>query len=170
MGNIQYIPHSIPPTFVTPEGYNELKKELSFLLNEKRKEISDRFKKILDDKDYGEEHTELEDVRFEQSITEKRIGAIKQVLTNVEVVKPSELTKSNIQIGHFVSLLDKKFNDQFTIRMVSSIEANADNNFVSDESPLGEALLGKSVGDIIQVQVPAGKMEFEVVGIELESP
>ena len=153
---------------LTQEGLEKLEQELEELKSVKRKEIAEKIKVALSFGDLSE-NSEDDEAKNEQAIMEARIADIEVTLKNVKVIDESELSNENIHIG---SKVEVRVNnprtgktDIYNYKIVGSNEADPLSGNISDESAVGKALLGHSIGDIIEVEVPAGVMEYEVLAI-----
>ena len=153
---------------LTQEGLEKLEQELEELKSVKRKEIAEKIIVALYFGDLSE-NSEYDEAKNEQAIMEARIADIEVTLKNVKVIDESELSNENIHIG---SKVEVRVNnprtgktDIYNYKIVGSNEADPLSGNISDESAVGKALLGHSIGDIIEVEVPAGVMEYEVLAI-----
>lgn len=151
-------------TFVTKEGLARIKKELFELKNNKRKEISGR---IQDAKELGDlsENAEYIEAKEEQSFVETRILELEQKLKNFEVIKPAKGAITSVQIGSTV-LIKKPNGEIIPYNIVGSSEVDIINNRISNESPIGQALLGKKIGQEVQVSTPSGEQKFKIIEIK----
>ena len=153
---------------LTQEGLEKLEQELEELKSVKRKEIAEKIKVALAFGDLSE-NSEYDEAKNEQAIMEARIADIEVTLKNVKVIDESELSNENIHIG---SKVEVRVNnprtgktDVYNYKIVGSNEADPLSGNISDESAVGKALLGHGIGDKIEVEVPAGMMEYEVLAI-----
>ena len=153
---------------LTQEGLEKLEQELEELKSVKRKEIAEKIKVALSFGDRSE-NSEYDEAKNEQAIMEARIADIEVTLKNVKVIDESELSNENIHIG---SKVEVRVNnprtgktDVYNYKIVGSNEADPLSGNISDESAVGKALLGHGIGDKIEVEVPAGMMEYEVLAI-----
>ena len=153
---------------LTQEGLEKLEQELEELKSVKRKEIAEKIKVALSSGDLTE-NSEYDEAKNEQAIMEARIADIEVTLKNVKVIDESELSNENIHIG---SKVEVRVNnprtgktDVYNYKIVGSNEADPLSGNISDESAVGKALLGHGIGDKIEVEVPAGMMEYEVLAI-----
>ena len=153
---------------LTQEGLEKLEQELEELKSVKRKEIAEKIKVALSFGDLSE-NSEYDEAKNEQAIMEARSADIEVTLKNVKVIDESELSNENIHIG---SKVEVRVNnprtgktDVYTYKIVGSNEADPLSGNISDESAVGKALLGHGIGDKIEVEVPAGMMEYEVLAI-----
>ena len=150
---------------MTQEGYNDLVKELNELKTTRRAEISE---KIRVARGFGDlsENSEYDEAKNEQAIVEARILTLENQLKNVKIVAKSD-NKGTVSIGSFVTIRDVEFGDEMTYRIISSVESSNDMSTITDESPVGKALLGHKAGDSVMVTVPSGaKLEYQIVNVE----
>lgn len=154
---------------LTQEGLEKLEQELEELKSVKRKEIAEKIKVALSFGDLSE-NSEYDEAKNEQAIMEARIADIEVTLKNVKVIDESELSNENIHIGPrsrcaSTILRTGQMTDVYNYKIVGSNEADPLSGNISDESAVGKALLGHGIGDKIEVEVPAGMMEYEVLAI-----
>lgn len=151
---------------VTKEGLAQLEAELDELQHVKRAEVAARLKLAIS---YGDlkENSEYHSAKNDQAFMEGRILTIQRMLKNARVVNSSDA--STVNVGSTVTLLDKEMNEKLDYRIVSPSEADVFEGKVSYESPLGKALMGKKVGDLVEVAAPAGVIEYEVLEIKAGS-
>lgn len=149
---------------MTYEGVKKLEEELEFLKTVKRKEITEKIKVALG---YGDlsENSEYDEAKNDQAFTEGRILQLENMLKNAVVVDENEIPKDKVSVGSIVKVMDYDFDEEVEYTMVGSAEADPMNLRISNESPVGSALIGKKVGDIVEVVVPNGVSKFEVLGI-----
>lgn len=149
---------------LTAEGLKKLEEELNYLKTTKRKEVAERIKTAIEFGDISE-NSEYDDAKNEQAFVESRIVALEKSLRNVRIIDDSDIALDHVSVGTRVCLKDLEFGDEIEYTIVGSPEANPMAFRISDESPVGRALMGHRVGDVIEVQVPAGMLKYEVVGI-----
>ena len=149
---------------MTYEGVKKLEEELEYLKTVKRKEITEKIKVALG---YGDlsENSEYDEAKNDQAFTEGRILQLENMLKNAQVVDESEIPSDTVSVGAVVKVKDYDFDEEVEYTIVGSAEADPMNFKISNESPVGEALLGKKVGDVVEVTVPEGVSKFEVLGI-----
>lgn len=150
--------------FLTNDGLKKLEEELNELKTVKRKEIAEKIKVALSFGDLSE-NSEYDEAKNDQAILESRIMSIEAMLKNVSIINESDLDTGSIFVGSKIKIRDVEFDEVSDYRIVGSNEADPDSGLISDESPIGAALLGHKVGDMVQVEAPAGVIEFEVLGI-----
>ncbi|MEK7481745.1 MAG: transcription elongation factor GreA [Patescibacteria group bacterium] len=148
--------------YLTKERLEELKSELQKLKKEGRAEVAERLKKA---KEYGDlsENSEYADAKEEQARIESNIFKLENMIRNAALIKKSG-AKDTVDIGSTIEISKKGKNFKYTI--VGSNEARPEANLISNESPLGEAFLGKKTGDIVKIETPNGKTEYKIVKIE----
>ena len=146
------------------EELHKLEEELEYLKTVKRKEITEKIKVALG---YGDlsENSEYDEAKNDQAFTEGRILQLENMLKNAVVVDESELPNDVVSVGTIVKVKDYDFDEEVEYTIVGSTEVNLAENKISNESPVGSALVGKKVGDIVEVAVPDGVNKFEVLGI-----
>jgi transcription elongation factor GreA len=149
---------------LTYEGLEKLEKELEELKTVKRKEIADKIKVALGFGDLSE-NSEYDEAKNEQAMVESRIIQLENMLQNAKVLDDDEITTDKITIGSKVKVLDIEMDDEEEYSIVGSTEANPKLFKISDESPLGQALLGASVGQEIEVNAPIGIIKYRVLEI-----
>ena len=149
---------------MTYEGVKKLEEELEYLKTVKRKEITEKIKVALG---YGDlsENSEYDEAKNDQAFTEGRIIQLENMLKNAVVVDESEIPKDKVSVGSIVKVMDYEFDEEVEYTIVGSAEADPMNFKISNESPVGSALLGKKVGDVVEVAVPNGVSKFEVLEI-----
>ena len=150
-------------TYITSEGLQKLKSELENLKNVKRVEIANRIKEAKELGDLSE-NAEYADAREDQSFTEGRIMEIESMLKNIKVIEPGESDPNVVNIGDTVSV--EKDGEAKTYTIVGSNEANPDENKISNESPLGVALLGKKLNEEFKAHLPKGEIKFKITNIK----
>ena len=150
---------------LTAEGLKQLEEELDLLKGEKRKEIAEKIKVA---RSYGDlsENSEYDDAKNEQAILEARIATIEATLKVAVIIDENELgADQSVHVGSLVKVENISMGREFEYRIIGSNESNPKENKISDESPVGKALLGKKVGDVVEVEVPAGLMTFKVLAV-----
>ena len=150
---------------LTYEGLRKLEEELEDLKVVKRKEISQKIKEAREQGDLSE-NAEYDAAKDEQRDIEARIEELEKILKNAEVVDEDEVDLEVINIGCKVKILDVEYNDELEYKIVGSTEANSLKGKISNESPVGKALIGKKVGDVITVETQAGAFQYKVLEIQ----
>ena len=149
---------------VTREGLRNLEKEIEDLKVNKRKEVAAKIKEAREQGDLSE-NAEYDAAKEEQAKIEARIEEIEKMLKNVDVFDDDDVDESKVSIGCKVVIRDIEYDDDFEFKIVGSTEANSLEGKISNESPVGIALIGKSEGDVIEVEVPAGVVKYEILKI-----
>ena len=149
---------------MTYEGVKKLEEELEYLKTVKRKEITEKIKVALG---YGDlsENSEYDEAKNEQAFVEGRIMQLENMLKNAQIVDDSEISTDIVGVGSKVKVKDYDFDEEVEYAIVGSAESDPMNNKISNESPVGRALVGKKVGDVIVVTVPGGTSKFEILEI-----
>ena len=149
---------------LTPAGLTKLEEELEYLKSVKRKEGAERIKTAIS---YGDisENSEYEDAKNEQAFVEGRIITLEKMLRNARIIHEEEVDIGVVSVGSTVRLRDIEFKEDVEYHIVGSAESDPSENKISNESPVGRALLGKSVGSTVEVSVPAGTIQYEVLEI-----
>jgi len=151
---------------LTPEGLENLKKEIEYLSTQKRKEVAERIKEAREFGDISE-NSEYDDAKNEQAMLESRIATLEDKLRSASVINASELDKDVVRVGSQVHVTDEK-GKSFSYAIVGSTEADPSANRLSNESPVGKALVGRKQGDSVKVTLPSGKQrELTVDKIEV---
>ena len=151
-------------TKLTQDGYDKLVEKLDYLKSERRLEIAERLKAAIALGDLSE-NSEYDDAKNEQARLETEIIELEAKLRNSEIIQSAAST-GKVTIGSTVTVRDVELDMTETYMIVGSTEADPDNNKISDESPVGAAIIGKSAGQIVQVHAPAGILDFEIVEIK----
>lgn len=152
------------PIYVTQEGLAELKQELDELINVKRPDLSDRLEKAIAEGDLRE-NADYQDAKHEQSLMEGRIRFLEDSLRRAELIKDN-IPTDVVRVGSTVTIIDIEFDEEETYRIVGVYQADPSKGFISNESPIGQALLGKKKGAKVTVQTPGGEAEFKIKSIE----
>jgi transcription elongation factor GreA len=141
---------------LTPEGLEKLKAEISYLSNDKRREVAERIKEAREFGDISE-NSEYDDAKNEQAMLEARIAALEDKLRSASVINSSELSNDQVRVGSVVNVKDETSGKSLQYVIVGSTEANPSENKLSNESPVGKALLGHKRNDVVDVNLPNGK-------------
>jgi len=150
---------------LTEEGFEKLKNELEYLETEKRREVAKRIKVAREFGDISE-NSEYDDAKNEQAFVEGRIQEIKNMLNDAHVVKDEEITDKKVNLGTTVMLHDLDSDEKISYTLVGSAEADPLNYKISNESPIGEAILGHVIGDEVIVETPGGEVDYEIISIK----
>jgi transcription elongation factor GreA len=141
---------------LTPEGLQKLKDEIQYLSTDKRREVAERIKEAREFGDISE-NSEYDDAKNEQAMLEARIAALEDKLRSASVINSSELSSDQVRVGSVVNVKDESSGKSLQYVIVGSTEANPSENRLSNESPVGKALLGHKRNDVVDVNLPNGK-------------
>jgi len=149
---------------LTIDGLKKLEIELEQLKSVSRREVALRIKQAIEFGDISE-NSEYDDAKNEQAFIEGRILMLEKMLRNAKIIDDENLGTEVVSIGSTVLLRDIEFDDEFQCSIVGSAEADPEDNKISNESPVGKSILGKSKGEIVEVIVPAGTLKYQIVDI-----
>ncbi len=149
---------------LTPRGHDKLEQRLEYLRNVQRPTVAER---LRDSKQFGDlsENAEYEDAKQEQALVESQILDLRRVLQVAHILDPTDIPTDHVGIGSIVKMTNLENDDEWEFTLVGSVEADPDNDLISDESPIGEALFGKRGGDIVSIQVPNGVLRYRIDSI-----
>ena len=149
---------------LTEEGLKQLQEEVDHLSTVKRDEVAER---IREARDFGDisENSEYDDAKNEQAMLEHRISVLQEKLRRARVIKESDIDTDKVSIGSTVTLKDIERGEVRVYTLVGSAEADPSKAKLSNESPVGQAIIGKRVGDVVTVPVPVGSLSYEVIAI-----
>jgi transcription elongation factor GreA len=153
-------------TLITPEGLEKLKEELDYLQSDKRREVADRIKAA---REFGDimENSEYDDAKNEQAMLEQRIAQLQDKLRRAAVIDNKQLDTEQVAVGAVVHVKDQKSGKSQKFQIVGSAEADPAEQKLSNESPIGKALLGHKKNDVVAVEVPRGpKRKLKITKIE----
>ena len=151
-------------TILTEKGLQELEKELEYLKTEGRKDIAEKIKVALSFGDLSE-NSEYDEAKSEQGKLEARIVEIEYMLKNVKIIDEDNINTDKVFVGSKVTIKDLETKEKLTYQIVGFAQADPDNGRISDESPVGKALLGKKTGETVHVEVPVGVLSFKIMAI-----
>ena len=149
---------------MTQEGFDKLEKELEKLKTETRAEIAERIKVALGFGDLSE-NSEYDEAKNAQAENEDKIVELEKKLRLAKIIDESEIDTKTVQVGNTVKLLDMEFNEEVTYTIVGSTEVDLTQNRISNESPMGKALLGAKKNQTVEVQAPAGVIKYKILSI-----
>ena len=156
---------TVKKNILTSEGLKKLEDELDNLIVVKRKEVAQKIKEAREQGDLSE-NAEYDAAKDEQRDIEARIEESEKILKNAEIVDEDEVDLETINIGCQIKILDIEFNDELVYKIVGSTEANSLKGKISNESPVGRALIGKRVGDLVEVETQVGIVQYKVLDIQ----
>lgn len=149
---------------LTQEGYQKLEDEVEFLKTVRRKEVADRIKVAISFGDISE-NAEYDEAKNEQAQVEERIMKLENMIRRAVIIDESSIDVNVVTIGSIVKVKDLEFEEEDEYTIVGSAEADPYDGKISNESPVGKALLGRRTGDTVEVQVPDGTAKFEILEI-----
>ena len=150
---------------LTQEGFDKLEKELNYLRTEKRAEIAERIKVALGFGDLSE-NSEYDEAKNAQAENEAKIAEFENKVRHAKIIDEKEIDTETVQIGNTIKFLDVEFDEKLDYTIVGSTEVNLAENKISNESPLGKALLGARKNETVEVNAPAGIMKYKVLAIK----
>ena len=150
---------------LTPEGYEKLKQEIEYLQTEKRREVAERIRVAREFGDIAE-NAEYDDAKNEQAMLEHRIATLEERLRDARVIDKKSVPKDVVSVGSHVKLRDVDAKKTFEYDIVGSAEANPAENKLSNESPVGKAIMGHKKGDVVEVSAPRGTTKFKILEIK----
>lgn len=165
MESMEQQQQSAATLLLTPEGHKALHDELDHLTMVKRPEIAERIRESKQHGEFSEDNNELDEVKFEQAIVESRIAELKSIFASAQMLEADLIPTGSVGIGSFVKVKDVDRPVEFEVRMVSSVEADPDNDLISNESPMGLALFGQKVNSVVEFEAPAGKIRYKILSI-----
>lgn len=149
---------------LTLEGLKKLEQELELYKTVKRREVAERIKEAISFGDISE-NSEYEDAKNEQAMIEGRILTLEKMLRNARIIDDGEIHTDVVSLGSTVLLKDLEFGDEIEYTIVGSAEADPAHNKISNESPVGKAILGQKANSIVDVVVPAGVLKYKIINI-----
>ena len=149
---------------VTESSFQKLKDELDYLKNVKRKEAAEN---VGIARSYGDlsENSEYDEAKNEQAKIEAQISELEETISHAKVISDNEIQTDSVSVGVSVTIYDIDYDEEIEYFIVSSREVDPLNNKISDQSPIGKALMGTKVGDTISVEVPDGVANFKIINI-----
>ncbi len=151
-------------TTVSSEGLKKLQEELEYLKTTKRKEVAEAIKVARGFGDLSE-NSEYDEAKNEQGLVEARIAEIESMLKNVKIIDESSINTDKVDVGNRVKVKDETFDEEIEYTIVGSSESNPMENKISDESPIGRALIGAAVGETVKAETPGGDIVMKVLEI-----
>ncbi len=157
-------PVSQKDVILTAEGLKKLQDEIDYLSTTKRDEVAQRIKEAREFGDISE-NSEYDDAKNEQAMLERRITQLQEKLSRARVVRTSEIATDRVQLGAIITLRDLEDDEVVKYTLVGSAEANPMEGRVSNESPLGQGIMGRRVGEVVTVPAPVGSVRYEILEI-----
>jgi transcription elongation factor GreA len=156
---------AVKEVILTQEGYEKLKEEIDYLRNDKRREVADRIRIAREFGDIAE-NAEYDDAKNEQAHLEARIAMLEERLLAARVIEAAEVKSDVVSIGSKVRLKDMDANQTVEYFIVGSAEANPTEHKLSNESPVGKAIMGHKKGEVVEVAAPRGSLKFKIIDIK----
>lgn len=149
---------------LTRDGLKKLEEELENLKTVKRQEVADRLKQAISFGDLSE-NSEYEDAKNEQAFIEGRIITLEKMVRNAKIIEDDAVVEGIVSVGCTVKVKDIEFDEIVEYKIVGTVEADPMNNRISNESPVGKSILNHKAGDIVDVEVPAGILKYEILEV-----
>ncbi|HZK49070.1 MAG TPA: transcription elongation factor GreA [Thermoleophilia bacterium] len=151
---------------LTQEGLRHLREEIDRLSTTEREKVAER---IREARDFGDisENSEYDDAKNDQAMLEHRIGQLEEKLRRARVIKDSEISTGKVSVGVTVTLKDLEYDEELVYQLVGSAEADPMKQKLSNESPMGQAIIGRVPGDVVTVPAPIGSLKYEILKIEV---
>jgi transcription elongation factor GreA len=150
---------------LTKEGLQKLEDELEYLKSQKREELAERIKQAIAFGDISE-NSEYEDAKNEQAFVEGRIMSLEKTLKNARLMEDKDIRTDVITLGSKITLKEMKSGREVNVTLVASVESKLKDGKISDESPVGRAVLGKTVNSEVAVDAPAGIIKYKILKVE----
>ena len=150
---------------LSPERLKELQEEMTYLKTVREKEVAELIKEARSFGDLSE-NSEYDEAKNEQGKLYSRIAQLEEILSNYVVIEEDETSGNYVRLGSTVTVLDKEFDERITYKIVGSQEADPMNGAISEDSPFGRALLGKTAGEDVVVDAPAGPVEYQILDVQ----
>lgn len=150
---------------LTKEGLEKLESELEHLKSVKREEVAERIKQAIAFGDITE-NSEYEDAKNEQAFIEGRIMSLEKTLKKARLMEDEDIRTDVVSLGSRITLKEMKSGREVTVTLVSSVESKLKDGKISDESPVGKAIMGKKVRSTVTVEAPAGKIKYKIIKVE----
>ena len=151
-------------TFLTAEGYKKLVEELERLRTTGREQIASKIKEARSFGDLSE-NAEYDEAMNEQAIMEAKISRLEEELKNAQILDDEDVRTDVIGVGSLVKVYDRTYDEELEFQLIGKAQANPEENRVSDESPIGRALLGHAAGEVVEVEAPGGLIHMEILSI-----
>ncbi|MGH3049128.1 MAG: transcription elongation factor GreA [Gaiellaceae bacterium] len=155
----------VKEVILTAEGYKKLQAEIDHLRGEKRREVAERIRVAREFGDISE-NAEYDDAKNEQAMLEHRIAQLEERLMSARVITKKEISKDAVSVGSKVRLRDVEAGKTIEYHIVGAAEANPAENKLSNESPVGKAIMGRKKGDVVEVAAPRGALTFKILEIK----
>jgi transcription elongation factor GreA len=155
----------VKEVLLTPEGLKKLKEEIEYLTTDKRREVAERIKHAREFGDIAE-NSEYDDAKNEQAMLEQKIAQLEERLTRARLIEKKDVPKGVVGVGMRVRLKDMSANETIEYVIVGSAEANPAEQKLSNESPVGRAILGRKKGETVDVAAPRGSLKYKIMDVK----
>jgi transcription elongation factor GreA len=156
---------TVKEVLLTPEGYEKLKEEIQFLTTDKRREVAERIKHAREFGDISE-NSEYDDAKNEQAMLEQKIAQLQERLAGARLIEAEDVPKGVVAVGTRVRLRDIDAKETIEYTIVGSPEANPAERKLSNESPVGKAIMGRKKGETVEVAAPRGSLKFKIMDVK----
>ena len=156
---------AVKETLLTPEGLEKLKEEIQYLKSDKRREVAERIKHAREFGDISE-NSEYDDAKNEQAMLEQRIAQLEERLKRARLIEKEDVPKGVVAVGTRVRLRDLDANETVEYEIVGSAEANPAERKLSNESPVGKAIIGRKKGETVEVAAPRGSLKYKIMDVK----
>jgi transcription elongation factor GreA len=164
--DVRSLEEVVKEVLLTPEGFEKLKEEIAYLTTEKRREVAERIKHAREFGDISE-NSEYDDAKNEQAMLEQRIAQLEERLSRARLIEAAEdMPKGVVAVGTRVRLKDIDANETIEYVIVGSAEANPAERKLSNESPVGKAILGRKKGETVEVAAPRGSLKYKIIDVK----
>ena len=153
------------PVYLTPSGLDALQEELAYLVGERRQQIAQQIAEAKAEGDLRE-NAGYDEAKNAQAFVEGRIRELKVKIHNAHIIDDTQIPDDQVALGRSVVVRENGYDDEEIYTIVGSTETDPSNGRISNESPIGKALIGRSAGDVVRVEAPAGEIEFQIVRVE----
>ena len=153
------------PVYLTQSGLNALQEELAYLVSERRQQIAQQIAEAKAEGDLRE-NAGYDEAKNAQAFVEGRIRELKVKIHNAQIIDDTQTPDDQVALGRSVVVRENGYGDEEIYTIVGSTETDPSNGRISNESPIGKALIGRTAGDVVRVEAPAGEIEFEIVRVE----
>ena len=153
------------PVYLTQSGLDALQEELDYLVGERRQQIAQQIAEAKAEGDLRE-NAGYDEAKNAQAFVEGRIRELKVKIHNAQIIDETETPDDLVALGRSVVVRENGYDDEEIYTIVGSTETDPSNGRISNESPIGKALIGRSAGDVVRVEAPAGEIEFQIVRVE----
>jgi len=155
----------VKDVLLTPEGFEKLKEEIAYLTTDKRREVAERIKHAREFRDISE-NSEYDDAKNEQAMVEQKIHQLEERLTRARLIEKEDVPKGVVAVGTKVRLRDLDAKKTVEYEIVGSAEANPAENKLSNESPVGKAIIGRKKGETVEVTAPRGSLKYKIMDVK----